>query len=185
MFVGEELESSAQVRSAANAACRPTQPPSAEARPDRSFRRAPSFALSLPISSSTATWGNAPGQGVGDRAQADSATPLGRFFKKSEIKKLYDIGDTLGSGNFAVVKKAKYKNAAKDPKIPEEVAIKIIDKAKVEDMNDIQAIPAQLPSALRRKCNIIRRAPTAASACPRACPRARPECHRHSPPGAA
>jgi len=57
--------------------------------------------------------------------------PMG-FFKKSEIKKVYDIGDQLGSGNFAVVKKAKHKQTGKD------YAIKIIDKAKVEDMNDIQ-----------------------------------------------
>jgi len=58
------------------------------------------------------------------------------FFKKSEIKKNYEIGDTLGSGNFAVVKKAQNKSQNKD--IPKDVAIKIIDKAKVEDMNDIQ-----------------------------------------------
>ena len=58
------------------------------------------------------------------------------FFKMSEVKKRYDIGDTLGSGNFAVVKKSK-KRFKDEPNIPEEVAIKIIDKAKVEDMNDI------------------------------------------------
>jgi len=58
------------------------------------------------------------------------------FFKKSEIKKNYEMGDVLGSGNFAVVKKAT--NKQKDSKIPTQVAIKIIDKAKVEDMNDIQ-----------------------------------------------
>lgn len=59
------------------------------------------------------------------------------FFKKSEVKKNYDIGDSLGSGNFAVVKKAKNVKHSEN-KFPEEVAIKIIDKAKVEDMNDIQ-----------------------------------------------
>lgn len=58
------------------------------------------------------------------------------FFKKSEIKKNYDLGDQLGSGNFAVVKKATYKGSVAG--IPKDVAIKIIDKAKVEDMNDIQ-----------------------------------------------
>uniref|UniRef100_A0A6S9RXG1 Protein kinase domain-containing protein n=1 Tax=Chrysotila carterae TaxID=13221 RepID=A0A6S9RXG1_CHRCT len=58
------------------------------------------------------------------------------FFKKSEIKKNYDLGDQLGSGNFAVVKKAVYKGT--NSEIPKDVAIKIIDKAKVEDMNDIQ-----------------------------------------------
>ena len=57
------------------------------------------------------------------------------FFKKSDLKKNYEIGDQLGSGNFAVVKKAI--NKQKDSKIPKEVAIKILDKAKVEDMGDI------------------------------------------------
>jgi len=60
------------------------------------------------------------------------------FFKKSEVKKNYTIGDQLGSGNFAVVKKAKREKPAGDEGIPVDVAIKIIDKAKVEDMNDIQ-----------------------------------------------
>jgi len=60
------------------------------------------------------------------------------IFKKAEIKKNYDVGQQLGSGNFAVVKKGKRKT--KEGPMPEgtEVAIKIIDKAKVEDMNDIQ-----------------------------------------------
>ena len=39
-----------------------------------------------------------------------------RFFKtKSEVKKNYDLGDQLGTGNFAVVKKAKYKGAPASP----------------------------------------------------------------------
>ena len=61
------------------------------------------------------------------------------FFKKAEIKKNYDIGEALGSGNFTVVKKATRKtdgegNIAKG----KVVAIKIIDKAKVEDMGDVE-----------------------------------------------
>ena len=36
------------------------------------------------------------------------------FFKISEVKKKYDIGETLGSGNFAVVKKA-VKKGVDDP----------------------------------------------------------------------
>eukprot|EP00967_Tisochrysis_lutea_P017716 scaffold20064_cov32-Tisochrysis_lutea.AAC.1 len=46
--------------------------------------------------------------------------------------------ETLGSGNFASVKRAQYKGKEKIESMPENVAIKIIDKAKVEDMNDIQ-----------------------------------------------
>ena len=82
-------------------------------------------------------------------------TPVDRsalmgFFKKSDITKLYEIGDELGSGNFAKVKKAKRKAKTADVekevggkkkvvlKAGADVAIKIIDKAKVEDMQDIQ-----------------------------------------------
>jgi serine/threonine protein kinase len=61
-----------------------------------------------------------------------------RFFKKSEISKNYVFGDTLGSGNFATVKRAQYKGKEKIEAMPEDVAVKIIDKSKVEDMNDIQ-----------------------------------------------
>ena len=72
------------------------------------------------------------------------------FFKKSDITKLYEIGDERGSGNFAKVKKAKRKAKTADVekevggkkkvvlKAGADVAIKIIDKAKVEDMQDIQ-----------------------------------------------
>jgi len=60
------------------------------------------------------------------------------FFKKSEVKKNYEIGKDLGSGNFAVVKEATKTAANKQAEIPNKVAIKVIDKAKVEDMNDIQ-----------------------------------------------
>mmetsp|Transcript_12135 Transcript_12135/g.38931 ORF Transcript_12135/g.38931 Transcript_12135/m.38931 type:complete len:129 (+) Transcript_12135:50-436(+) len=60
------------------------------------------------------------------------------FFKKSEISKNYVMGDTLGSGNFATVKRAQYKGKEKIDSMPENVAVKIIDKSKVEDMNDIQ-----------------------------------------------
>jgi len=60
------------------------------------------------------------------------------FFKKSEVKKNYEIGKDLGSGNFAVVKEATKTAANKQAEIPNKVAIKVIDKAKVDDMNDIQ-----------------------------------------------
>ena len=60
------------------------------------------------------------------------------FFKKSEVKKNYELGKDLGSGNFAVVKEATKTKANPSAEIPNKVAIKVIDKAKVEDMNDIQ-----------------------------------------------
>ena len=70
------------------------------------------------------------------------------LFSKAAIDKKYLIEKKeLGSGNFAVVKKATIKPGVKAADIPEglvdsrkgaaEVAVKIIDKAKVEDMNDI------------------------------------------------
>ena len=63
--------------------------------------------------------------------------PMG-LFKSSEMKKKYDLGEQLGSGNFAVVKRATHKKGCEDSKIPNPCAIKIIDKSKVEDMGDIQ-----------------------------------------------
>mmetsp|Transcript_18708 Transcript_18708/g.40335 ORF Transcript_18708/g.40335 Transcript_18708/m.40335 type:complete len:327 (-) Transcript_18708:152-1132(-) len=61
------------------------------------------------------------------------------LFKKSELAKNYKVGEQLGSGNFAVVKKAeKIKKDDSDKNIPKYVAVKIIDKAKVEDMGDIK-----------------------------------------------
>jgi len=62
------------------------------------------------------------------------------IFKKAEIKKHYDLKQQLGSGNFAVVKMGvrKTPDGPVGIKPGTNVAIKIIDKAKVEDMNDIQ-----------------------------------------------
>jgi len=63
------------------------------------------------------------------------------FNKKSELEKNYKVGETLGSGNFAVVKKAQPR-ATKDELlksgIPVDVAVKVIDKSKVEDIGDIE-----------------------------------------------
>ena len=66
------------------------------------------------------------------------------FSKKSELSKCYEVGEALGSGNFATVHKAKAKEGRmwkkpdnSEEKVPEAVAVKIIDKSKVEDMNDI------------------------------------------------
>ena len=52
----------------------------------------------------------------------------------------YKKGDKLGDGNFAIVYKAKKAkaNPATKSNIPDDVAVKVIDKAKVEDMQDVQ-----------------------------------------------
>ena len=65
------------------------------------------------------------------------------FFKKSDLKKSYKLGEQLGSGNFAVVRKADNLNAKKNG-FPIYVAVKVIDKSKVEDMQDIQVPPELL-----------------------------------------
>jgi serine/threonine protein kinase len=58
------------------------------------------------------------------------------FFKKSALKQKYEVDkEALGSGNFAVVKKCWEKG--KKATGPYH-AVKIIDKAKVEDMGDIE-----------------------------------------------
>jgi len=62
---------------------------------------------------------------------------MGFFNKKSEVNKNYSLGKDLGSGNFAVVKLATKKPTA-PPEVPNDVAIKVIDKSKVEDMGDIE-----------------------------------------------
>jgi len=61
------------------------------------------------------------------------------------VKKHYEVGELLGTGNFAEVHKGKTKDRSRtwkssdgtDKHLPEMVAIKIIDKSKVEDMGDI------------------------------------------------
>lgn len=65
------------------------------------------------------------------------------LFTKTDLAKNYTIGATLGSGNFATVKKGTPKDKTKvisatGRTIPPLVAIKVIDKSKVEDMKDIQ-----------------------------------------------
>lgn len=64
------------------------------------------------------------------------------LFTKTELVKNYTIGVHLGSGNFAEVRKGTPKDKSKITTnglaIPKVVAIKIIDKSKVEDMKDIQ-----------------------------------------------
>jgi len=70
---------------------------------------------------------------------------MGLFKQKPEVKKHYEIGKLLGTGNFAEVHESKLlsekrtwkKSSGEDAPIPSMVAIKIIDKSKVEDMNDI------------------------------------------------
>jgi len=58
---------------------------------------------------------------------------MGIFTKTTALKKKYEVGkETLGSGNFATVKKCKSKDTGAMH------AVKIIDKSKVEDMGDIE-----------------------------------------------
>ena len=58
---------------------------------------------------------------------------MGIFQKSTALSKKYDVEKpVLGSGNFAQVKKCKRKQDGA------EFAVKIIDKAKVEDMGDIE-----------------------------------------------
>ena len=64
---------------------------------------------------------------------------MGIFSKKSKVKQLYDMDKKeLGSGNFAKVFRAVKKKDNSNASIPEIVAIKVIDKSKVEDMGDIE-----------------------------------------------
>ena len=58
---------------------------------------------------------------------------MGIFSKSTALSKKYDVDKkVLGSGNFAQVKEAKHKETGVT------YAVKIIDKAKVEDMGDIE-----------------------------------------------
>ena len=60
---------------------------------------------------------------------------MGIFNKTSELMKKYELEKgSLGSGNFAVVKKCWPKGQKAGPFY----AVKIIDKSKVEDMGDIE-----------------------------------------------
>jgi len=66
---------------------------------------------------------------------------MGIFSKTAQINKNYDVEkSSLGSGNFAVVKKctAKLSNDSTKVQKGEVYAVKIIDKSKVEDMGDIE-----------------------------------------------
>lgn len=50
----------------------------------------------------------------------------------------YRLGDELGEGAFAVVRSAVRVVADPSGRIPERVAVKVIDKSKVEDLNDVK-----------------------------------------------
>jgi len=63
---------------------------------------------------------------------------MGFFSKKAEVNKFYSWDskkDMLGEGNFAKVYKAT--NTGKVEGVPSTVAVKVIDKAKVEDQGDV------------------------------------------------
>ena len=89
-------------------------------------------ALRLPCSSAGVSYGSV----------RCSRAPPGT---QAEIKKNYNVGKQLGSGNFAVVKQATALKEAEEGQVKkgDEVAIKVIDKAKVEDMEDIQVTPSR------------------------------------------
>ena len=70
------------------------------------------------------------------------------FFKKSDITKLYEIGDELGSGNFAKVKKAKRK--AKTADVEKEVGVRNEEVEKLRRDLELQARAIQIPRAIPR-----------------------------------
>ena len=89
------------------------------------------------------------------------------FYRMSEVKRHYDLLETLGSGNSAIVKRATRLQPSSEVDIPEHVAIKIIDKAKVDDMLDIRVrllAPVPVPVRLRGQWEFLRRLPCGASA---------------------
>ena len=74
------------------------------------------------------------------------------FYRKSEVKRHYDLLDTLGSGSFSIVKRATRLRPSSEVVPDVHVAVKIIDKAKVDDMVDIRVrllAPVPLPVWLR------------------------------------
>jgi len=76
-----------------------------------------------------------PAPGFGPTARGVMGAVMGTN-AGTKLKENYDICEKLGSGNFATVKKAKRKVPTDE--IPADVAVKIIDKSKVEDMEDIE-----------------------------------------------
>ena len=69
---------------------------------------------------------------------------------KPAIEKKYKFGKVLGTGNFATVKLAVRKNDNM------EVAVKVIDKSKVDDMNDITVRSHDVRHLRRRACAVVR-----------------------------
>eukprot|EP00966_Prymnesium_polylepis_P218767 5062691-Prymnesium_polylepis.1 len=58
--------------------------------------------------------------------------------KSSDFKKRYELKQELGRGSFATVRLAKYKDVKEGGKIPEEVAVKIIEKGMLDDINNVR-----------------------------------------------
>ena len=60
------------------------------------------------------------------------------FYRKSEVTRHYDLLETLGSGSFSIVKRATRLRPSSEVVPDVHVAVKIIDKAKVDNMIDIR-----------------------------------------------
>ena len=65
------------------------------------------------------------------------------FFKDQEVKKYYNIEDTIGAGNFAEVKKCSHKQTG------EIFAVKVIEKRRVD--------PKRRDKILESECAALRR----------------------------
>ena len=84
------------------------------------------------------------------------------LIKVAPIFQHYALGDTLGRGSFAIVREGK-RRVERHAFIPERVAIKVIDKAKTNDLGAIKR-ECSFMSSLEHP-NIIRKCPPCAS-CP-------------------
>ena len=60
------------------------------------------------------------------------------FYRKSEVTRHYDLLETLGSGSFSIVKRATRLRPSSEVVPDVHVAVKMIDKAKVDNMIDIR-----------------------------------------------
>ena len=95
---------------------------------------------------------NSPRVSVPSKSETEDARAYGRiawdfllsnpesmgFYRKSEVTRHYDLLETLGSGSFSIVKRATRLRPSSEVVPDVHVAVKIIDKAKVDNMIDIR-----------------------------------------------